>query len=212
VNIWVPVIAALGASALTVFGSFWLGEHQNRLRKRADQLKERSVAYGVLLARSYDLIMRVGVTDSVVSLSSSPAESIELTFRSKPLDLFDFFDWMDKSFQPLNDAWSRVWAVGSQDAINAANLLFKASTDLMSKSMSSDLNVGWLRTAINGSPWTEEQRAALAEAARAVARARVTFAAIMREETARESVKLVSKLAERRSAAEQNLQDTPDHA
>jgi hypothetical protein len=151
--------------------------------------------------------MRVQVTDAVMSLSSGFGKNVEMGFRGEALHLFDFFDWMDRAFQPLNDAWSQIWAVGSQDAINAADLLFKASADLMRSAMSSEQNAGWLQSAIKGEPWTDEQRAILTDAVRGVVRARVAFAAIMRRETAREPAEFLLGRSERRRASEQSQQN-----
>lgn len=105
--------------------------------------------------------------------------------------LTGYIDWVDRAFLPLCDAWSRVWAVGSQDAIDAANLLIEAANDLVRTSMSPDQDRGWLRNVIRGETWTEEQRLGLRQALRRVIKERVAFAAVMRAETGREMVTLL---------------------
>jgi hypothetical protein len=206
-SIWAPVVAALGASVLTLFGSFGLSEHQSRVRERAHRVQERSAAYGALLAKSLDLVMRVQATDALMRLRSGVGDSAAIGFHVERFSITNYIDWIDRAFRPMYEAWSQVWAVGSQDAVNAANLLVMASNDLVRTSMAPDQKSGWLRSVVSGESWTEEQRSTLRQAMRRVTKERVAFAAVMRAETGREPVELYPQRVKPTVSDDQNLLD-----
>ena len=207
-SIWAPVVAALGASVLTVLGSFGLSEYQNRVRERAHRIEERSAAYGVLLARSLDLVMHVQATDALMRLRTGMGDDADLSLHVDRFSITNYINWVERAFRPLYEAWSQVWAVGSQDAIDAANLLVTASNDLVRTSMSPDQDSGWLRNVVSGESWTEEQRATLRRAMRRVTRERIAFAAVMRAETGREPVELYTQQVRHVMSDGQDLPDT----
>lgn len=175
--VWAPVIAALGSSFLTVLGTFGVTERQRTKREQASARLDRSTAYGDLLARSTTLSLRAGALGNAMRLRSGLTESLDVLLRlRRPLDPLELHDWIDKDVGPITEAWSRVWAVGTQEAIEMANRLVLACMDVLSSATSPDSRRNWLLTATRGEVWTKHLRAAYDGAMERLARERIAFA------------------------------------
>ena len=122
---------------------------------------------------------------------SGVRETLNMTIgRSKPLDPLELAQWQSKEMQPMFDAWSEVWAVGSKEAIAAANDLVAKCGDVMGAGTQHGNAVpSWLR-AITGEKWSQQQLDQLQAEMRALAAARKQFGEIARRETGAEIVDL----------------------
>jgi hypothetical protein len=183
-DIWAPVVAALGASLLTIMGSFGLTHHRQKLRERAAREEGRSAAYRDLHGRSLDIMMRVRAVGEVMRLRSSRGEPRDIPLRgAEPVDLFKILEWIVPAFQPFSDAWSRVCAVGSQPGIDAGRSLVLAVYNLMSTAVSPASERGWLLEFLDGKPWTDLQRKTYEEAIDSINKERAELINVMRRES-----------------------------
>ncbi|MCW3844398.1 hypothetical protein ONA70_30355, partial [Micromonospora yasonensis] len=90
------------------------------------------MAYQDLLARSMTLVLRADAARQAIRFRSGLAEGLSVTLRQRrPLDPFEFHDWLIEDWRPVSDAWSRVHVVGSQQAIDVADRLLDACGDLL---------------------------------------------------------------------------------
>src|SRR6266849_5476142 len=95
-DLWVPVIAALGSSILTGLAAFGFEWWRSARAGKAALAERRNRAYSLLLA---------------------------------PLELAER---MRADLEPVYEAWSEVWTVGSKEAIIEANDLVDKCGDVMS--------------------------------------------------------------------------------
>jgi hypothetical protein len=178
-----PFIAALAASLLTILGSFGLTQHQATLRRREAREQERAAAYGDLLSRSLEILMRVRAVGEIMRLRSSGGKSSDLPLGgAEQIGLFEVFDWIVPAFQPFADAWSRVSASGSQMAVTAGSDLVLAIYDLLSTAVSPDPKRGWLLAFLDGKPWTGDQCSTYEAAVACVITYRSEFTMVLRGE------------------------------
>jgi hypothetical protein len=177
------VIAALGASLLTMLGSFGLTRQQAKLRRREARERERAAAYGDFLCRSLEMKMRVRAVGEVMRLRSSAGKPGDLPFQGAgQLGLLEVLNWIAPAFEPFADAWSRVSAVGSQEAVNAGSELLRAIYGLMSTAVSPAPGHGWLVALLEGRPWTGSQCSTYEAAVEDVTACRRGFTEVLRGE------------------------------
>src|SRR5690349_10811902 len=121
-DIWAPVIAALGSALLTGFIAFGLEWWRSREAEKSALAERRSRAYSSLLAQSASVMELASHLHIIMEIRSGLRESINTTIgKSKPLDPLDLANWIRAETQPVYEAWSEVWAVGSKEAIAEAN-------------------------------------------------------------------------------------------
>jgi hypothetical protein len=190
-DIWAPVVAALGASLLTIAGSFGLTYHRQKLSERAARAEERSAAYRDLHGRSLEIMMRVRAVGEVMRLRSSRDEPRDIPLRgAEPVDIFKILEWIVPAFEPFSDAWSRVCALGSQAAIDAGRGLVLAVYNLMSTAVSPAPERGWLLEFLDGKPWTDQQRKTYEEAINTINKERHELVDVMRRESGAQPAEL----------------------
>lgn len=119
------LIAALGSSALTGAVAFGLEWWRSNRAGKAAQAERRSRAYSMLLTRSIIIAHLAGDLHNVMEVRSGMKEGINVTFRfQKALDPLELAAQLRAEIQPLYEAWSEVWVVGSKEAVPEANDLF----------------------------------------------------------------------------------------
>jgi hypothetical protein len=130
--IWAPVIAALGASLLTGFFTFGLEWWREWKAAKSALAERRSRAYSKLLVESTSILQLVSNMHIAMEARSGLREGINvMTGKLKPLDPLEFARWLGAESQPLFEAWSEVWAVGTKEAIAEANDLVAKCADVM---------------------------------------------------------------------------------
>ncbi len=111
--VWAPVIAALGASLLTILGTVGIERLRQRRAGRDAQRREKDAAYQEVLSRSLAFANRSRALGDMMRIRSGIAEGLGVTLgQRRPADAFEIYEWMDKDFGPLLSAWSRE-AVGT---------------------------------------------------------------------------------------------------
>jgi hypothetical protein len=136
---------------------------QEWLRGRAGDRDALANAVTEMLSRSLAVAMRAQAMAETVRLRSGLSEGVDIAARlRKPLDLFEFHDWMARDMAPLNTAWSAVWTQGDQVMVRLANAPLSACSDLIGISTATQPAGSYrerLRLYLVGERWTEEQRA-----------------------------------------------------
>jgi hypothetical protein len=90
---WAPVVAALGASFLTILGSVGLFQWQHWRDNRASAKTAKLAAYGELYARTFTYAQRAEAIGLVKRIRSGITEGIDVTLRHrKPVDVFELYD------------------------------------------------------------------------------------------------------------------------
>ena len=188
------IAAALGASFLTGLASLGVVAYQEWLRSRAGDRDALATAVIEMLSRSLAVAMRAQAAAETVRLRSGLSEGVDIAIRlRKPLDLFEFHDWMAQDMAPLNTAWSVVWAHGDQEMVRLANALLSACSDLIGISTPTQPTATYLerfRRYVVGERWTAEQRAESQHALEEVAHARKRLAEHARQELGKRHVEL----------------------
>jgi hypothetical protein len=196
-SIWAPVVAALGASALTGglgFGTIWW---QQRRADRAAALAKKSAAYQQLIAHSLSFTIRASTLRTVMQLRSGLGEGLDVAMRlRRALDPLEFHDWFAEGFAPINEAWSTIQIVGSCEAVQAATDLVNACADLVGVATEAGAARSKIGTAVKGLAWTQEQQDALVTSTAAVITAREAFITIARAELGSDAVALPSTAEE----------------
>ncbi len=190
-DLWVPVIAALGSSALTGLVAFGLGWwHSHRAEKLA--LSERRTrAYSMLLTRAAVIDYLAGGLHIAMQFRSGIADGVSVTLgKQKAFDPLELVDRLRADVQPLYEAWSEVWVVGSKEAIREANDLVAQCGAVMGAATQRGEARPELLRVIVGAKWTQEQLDQWEKEQRGLAEARRRFAAIARREAGVEVAEL----------------------
>ena len=178
------LIAALGSSALTgavTFGLEWW--RSNRADKSA-RAERRSRAYSMLLTRSIVIAHLASDLHAAMEVRSGLREGLNVTLRfQKALDPLELADRMRAEIQPLYDAWSEVWVVGSKEAIPEANdLVARCGAVVSTATQQGKARALWLRGFV-GEKWTQQQLDQWQAELSGLAEARKRLGNIARRET-----------------------------
>lgn len=192
--IWAPVVAALGASALTLAGTLGLDWLKRRHQAKDAELERRLLAYEEFLAPLLAFTLFTRSLGEAARFRSGLDESIAVLMGwRKPIEPFDLFDKMNRNMEPLNQAWSKIWLHGSQEAITAANVVVRTCADYMQLTTSLGNSRNPLARTLLGvrrTPSTErEEQAALEK----VFEARDAFVDVARREASKQKVVLMTE-------------------
>jgi hypothetical protein len=129
---WAPVVAALGASALTIFGTLGIDALRARRAGRAAREAKLQAAYRQLLTASALIIHSFDAMRLTAELRSGLQDGIGMLARQrKPLDPFDLVELLRRDLEPLYSALVDVYAVGAPDAIRVSNTVLNRATDVL---------------------------------------------------------------------------------
>lgn len=174
------VVAALGASFLTVLGSLGVVTLQERLRGKAGDRDALAAAVIEMLSRSMAVATRAQAMGETMKLRSGLGEGVDVATRlRKPADPLELHDWMAQDLAPLNAAWSVIWARGDQEMVRLGNDLLSKCSDLVGVSTAmqpADSPRARLRRWAIGQRWTPEMQADLQSALKEMAHARKRLA------------------------------------
>lgn len=113
-DIWAPVVAALGSSLLTALATFGIAWWQARKTAKSALAERRSQAYAKILTQSITIMNLANTMHHSMEVRSGIREALNMTIgKYEALDPFKLADRIEKDLQPLYEAWSEVWAVGS---------------------------------------------------------------------------------------------------
>jgi hypothetical protein len=183
-DLWVPVIAALGASALTGMVAFGLEWWRSKKADKSARAERRARAYSMLLAHSGVIIHIASGFHIAMEARSGLREGLNVTLGiQKPLDPLELTDRLHAVLQPLYEAWSEVWVVGSKEAIPEANdLIARCGAVMGAATQRGEAGPSLLRV-IAGEKWTQKQFDQWQEELRGLAEARRRLGIIARRET-----------------------------
>jgi hypothetical protein len=127
-------------------------------------------------------------------------EGLEVTLRHrKPIDIMSLYDWAVDDLNTLMDAWSRVWYLGTQAAIDAADSLVSACNEVLELAVTYNSEEQpakrRLHTYVVGLRWNQEEQAAFQAALTRTAERRAAFVQLMRKELGQPPVELAIERA-----------------
>lgn len=190
----IELYAVLGGAVIGAAATYFGGWAHDRRAGKAAEADFRRQSYVDLLSRSIDLASRTRTLLSVAKLRGGLQEGASiLLYHRKPLDPIALHDWISLAWQPLFDAWSRVWISGDSEAIRLANTLIDKCADLLSALSSTPpaSRRAKLRECVLG-PDISRQLPIYEEHLREVAAARRELAEFVRRETKRPTAELFS--------------------
>jgi hypothetical protein len=124
VSLWVPVVAALGAALLSTVGSFGVVWTQRRHDAKTGATAAKFTAYNDMQTRALSFAFRAQALGGAGRFRSGISEGLDVALRMrKPADILELYDWLDAEGGPMREVYSRICAVGSQAAVNAATRL-----------------------------------------------------------------------------------------
>lgn len=192
-DVWAPVISALGAALLTSAGTFLVIWWQTGRKEKVDMDDRRSRAYSQLLTRSISISHFAMNLHIVMEHRSGLREALNVTLRmQKAIDPLEFTELMRSEMQPLYEAWSEVWVVGSKEAIAEANdLLIHCAAVMGVATQTGQARPPLLKT-ILGEKWTQAQLDQWEEEKRFLGESRRRFGNIARKEIGSKAANLFS--------------------
>jgi hypothetical protein len=127
-------------------------------------------------------------------------ESLSVLLRlRRTLDSLEPYDWTDRDLRPIGDAWLRVWVLGTQQAIDAADRVMIACFEVMTAATACpDRNlIARAYRALAGEVWTQKQLADFDTALERLEEKRAVFVKVIRKEMGKAAVELAIERAER---------------
>lgn len=189
--VWAPVVAALGAAFLTGLVAFGLDWRRARHAKREAILAAQQAAYGGLLSISGLITHTAGMLHVVVETRSGLREGLDVATRvRKPVDPIHLLDMLRRDLEPLYEAWSSVWLVGSQQAVQVSNAVVERSARVIGAATSRSPSTSRLRRFIVGERWTKAEMDAFQADVEELAKARRRLAQLARKEFGVEAAEL----------------------
>ncbi|MHB1613833.1 MAG: hypothetical protein ACYCYA_05850 [Actinomycetes bacterium] len=193
-DVWSPVVAALGSSALT--GGFTWGvsaRAQMRAERRAAEHARNDAYLGLLQACTAVFVLAQGL-QTTVRFHTGMRGDMNVRLRYwRPLDPLELHDRFAASIGPVLDAQLVVWTFGSQAAIGAADTVVNAATAYL------DAATDTSPTTSRATRWrawqpSPEQVHELGERLRVLSRARADFVHQIRRELGHDQVMLAIDL------------------
>lgn len=182
-DLWIPVIAALGSSALTGMVAFGLEWWRSQKADKSAQAERRSRAYSMLLTRSTIIAHLASDLHIAMELRSGLAESLNVAMGlQKKLDPLELSDRLRAELEPLYEAWTEVWVVGSKEAIPEANDLVTLCGEVMGAATQKGEARPLVLKVITGEKWTQKQLDQWQNELRGLAEARKRLGIIARRE------------------------------
>lgn len=146
---WAVVAAALGASALTIIGTFWLERwrlaraereaQKDRLREACVQMGSHALAFAV---RAHALYLTAIVRSGI-------GEGLDVVlYHRKPLEPMDLADWLAVDLKPILESQSLIEVTGDEELVRAAADLVVAVMTVLEKASNATPSAQ-----IDATPW-----------------------------------------------------------
>ncbi|AEI11039.1 hypothetical protein [Cellulomonas gilvus] len=120
-SLWVPVVAAFGASLLTTLGALALEAQRQRAASRSAAAHRRRTAYIALIQSAHGTLTLGEVVRSVARAQSGLDNSLAIALRMRrPVDPFEIGWKLAAQLTPLLDAQAEVLSCGTPRASAAA--------------------------------------------------------------------------------------------
>ena len=180
---WAVVVAGLGSSALTGLVALAVSERQSSHRKREIERGERRRAYSSLLASSWELVELANGLHNAIAIRSGLIEGLDVALRVRdPVDPLELAQKMITAQRPLMSAWSEIWTIGSNEAIELGNELVTRCARVLSVATERGKGRSTLARFFAGEKWTLEQLGVWGEEVRRAGEARRALALCARRE------------------------------
>ena len=179
---WAPVVAALGAAALTGFFT-WRAAAWAQLRaEERESKRHRREGYLALLNASNLLIALGQGNRALLQARTGVAEGIGILLRMrKPLDVQELMRDYAAALRAILDAQDSLSAVGSQAAVRAGEQVAWAAAEYLGACVGTTPNQKrWLE--LRGWKPTKRQEQELEKRLRELAQARAAFVHRIRED------------------------------
>jgi hypothetical protein len=153
---WAVVAAALGSSALTLGGTFWLERWRSAKSDRAAATEQLSSACVQLTSHALTVALRARSLYETGLVRSGLSEGIDVLLHvRKPLDPMELTDWLLTDFRPVLEAQAVIESAGDQVVIRAAADVVVAAVTVL-EAATTFAAVGQQRVgAHGGSGWWE---------------------------------------------------------
>jgi hypothetical protein len=180
--------------AATALGVVFIQNGASRLGERDTA---RRGAYARLLAVTAVIVDTASVLRLTVELRSGLKEGLDVAMHHrKPVDPLELHNQLRRDKEPLYQAWSEVWVVGTQEAIAAGNdLVAKAGEIMGAATGSGQARTGLIRY-LRGEKWSQEQLDEWNEQIRELGILRREFAVMARRELGSEVARLFTGVPE----------------
>lgn len=156
------LLAALGASALTILGTMAIEVQRARHGRRAARDEARLRAYADVLTRSGLVGFTAESFRLTMQFRSGLGDAIEVATRMRgPIEPFDLDDRLRRDLEPMWLSMAQVSILGSPAAMIAADDLAKAVGALLHESTRRGEDGSGARRFVRGDRWTAEQLDAL---------------------------------------------------
>lgn len=117
-SLWIPVVAALGASILTAVASLGVTWYSEYLHGIAARRASRRDAYIALYNASVAAALRASALDLTIRVRSGVGESVDVLLgKRKVLDPLELHDWLMRGWAPVHEAAGHVMLLGSPAAV-----------------------------------------------------------------------------------------------
>jgi len=182
VSLWVPVVAALGASLLTSLGAWGLEASRQRAAARSAASQARRSAYVTFVEAANGMLMLGPTLRALLQTQSGLAFTLAGLLRLRPpVDPFQLAWRMADDVRPLLDAQAGVLSCGTPRAAIASKDVATATADYLQAATAMTAGqCGWMGVV----PWrpTSHQEAELASRLERAGQAVQAFVIIMRED------------------------------
>lgn len=191
VSLWVPVVAALGAAALTSFTAWLLEVTRQRAAARASAVAARRSAYLGLTQAANRVLMAGQAMQTLLRVRSGLGASLSelLRLRASP-DPAEVTWRLVEEVRPLLDAQAEVLSLGTPEAAAASKELADSATAYMRAVTATTRTQRWVMGLV---PWTptEDQVATAARQLERTGHAVECFVSIVRRDLAQSPLNAV---------------------
>lgn len=185
-SLWIPVIAALGASLLTAFAGFGVEALRESRSDARDAERRRRNAYVEFLIAANGQIAMVSTIREFRKMGTGlkPAVTID--------DPVAFLQQFNRESIALFAAWTRVWIHGSQLVITISNRFVDAVIPAAGAATAQGKGRPLVLSRLLGEAWTKEQEKEFADAVRNLGLIRIEFARAARKELREADVEMLA--------------------
>lgn len=191
-SLWVPVVAALGATLLTTLGALALEAQRQRAAARGASLQRRRAAYIGLIQAAHGTLALGQVLRGALRVQSGMDDSIALLLHlRKPVDPLELGWRVQGELTPLLNAQAEVLSCGTPRSVTAANDVVSRATEYLQAATGMTTRQRALKSVVRWKPTKEQDKMVGGRLAR-VSLAVQVFIVVVREELGEDSLPLGS--------------------
>jgi hypothetical protein len=185
-SLWIPVIAALGASLLTGIAGFGSEAIRDGRKHQREAERRRRDAYVEFLIAANGQIAMVSTIRELRKMGTGLKPTVTID------DPLAFLQQFNRESMVLFAAWTRVWLHGSQDAIIISNSFVDAVIPAAGAATAQGKARPMMLSRLLGEAWTKEQEKEFGDALRKLGLIRIEFAKAARKELRETDVEMLA--------------------